>query len=381
MARTSVRPQTPNAARLERVRRAFKPNKIDALLVTYPPDIRHLTGFVGEDSALLVEPDRLTIVTDGRFQEQVAIEAPGIPAVIRKDSMSKALGELIGPTRSNRLGIDSSRMSVASLDELTEQLASRKERQTRPVEFVKLPGFMTKQRSVKDATEVAAIRHAIDVAQQAMLALLPQIRVGMTESHAAGLLLLEMRQRGASDASFEPIVATGAHSSLPHYRAAMTPIAADAPLLIDWGALVGGYCSDLTRTFFIGKVSKRLEYAYEVVLDAQLTAISKLKPGMTCHDADATARDVIEKARLGKRFTHSLGHGIGRDIHELPRIARKQNKAELEVGMVVTVEPGVYVPGLGGIRIEDDVLITRKGCEVLSSMEKSLAYAKRSIMK
>jgi Xaa-Pro aminopeptidase len=379
MARPSVRPKSPHAARLDRVRRAFKTNKVDALLVNYPPDIRHLTGFIGEDAALLIERERLTLVTDGRFQEQVAIEAPGVPAIIRKDAMSKALAALIGPSRITRLGFDSGRMTVSALDELQTTLGNRRDRKASPVEYVKLPGFMGRQRAVKDATEVQTIRHAIDVAQQSMLALLPQIKVGMTESHAAGLLLLEMRQRGASDASFEPIVASGPHSSLPHYRAAMTPIAANAPLLIDWGALVDGYCSDLTRTFFIGKVSTRLEYAYEVVLDAQMTAIRKLKPGMTCHDADATARKVIEKARLGKRFSHSLGHGIGRDIHEMPRLAKKQNKAELEVGMVVTVEPGVYLPGLGGIRIEDDVLITRKGCEVLSSIEKSLSYAKRTI--
>jgi Xaa-Pro aminopeptidase len=379
MARPSVRPRSQHTARLDRVRKALRLGKIDALLVTYAPDIRHLTGFIGEDAAMLVQRDRVTIVTDSRFQEQVAIEAPGVPAVIRKDSMGKALAALIGPSGIGRLGFDSSRMTVSALDDLQALIAGRRDRGKSPMEYVKLPGFMNKQRSVKDATEVQAIRHAIDVAQESMVALLPKIKVGMTEAHAAGLLLLEMRMRGASDASFEPIVASGAHSSLPHYRAALTPIAAHAPLLIDWGALVDGYCSDLTRTFFIGTVSSRLEYAYEVVLDAQMTAIRKLKPGMTCHDADAAARKVIEKARLGKRFSHSLGHGIGRDIHELPRLARKQNKAELEVGMVVTVEPGVYLPGVGGIRIEDDVLITRTGCEVLSSMDKSLSYARRTI--
>jgi Xaa-Pro aminopeptidase len=211
----------------------------------------------------------------------------------------------------------------------------------------------------------------VGVAEEAFEAIRAEIKVGLSENHLAGLLVFELRSRGASDSSFPVIVAAGTNSSLPHYRPGETLIQRDAPLLFDWGALYKGYCSDLTRTLMIGRVSAKMKKIYSVVLEAQQAAIDFLRPGVTTSEADRVARDVIEKAGFGKQFGHGLGHGIGRDIHELPTMRKVGGEEELRPGMIVTVEPGIYLPGEGGVRIEDDVLITHSGHEVLSTLDRS----------
>ena len=198
------------------------------------------------------------------------------------------------------------------------------------------------------------------------------IKVGERESYLAGLLVFELRSRGASGDSFPTIVATGANSSLPHYRPQDVPVQRDQPLLIDWGAVHKGYCSDLTRTLLVGRCSPRIKKVYGVVYEAQQAAIKFLRPGVTTTQADRVAREVIEDAGFGKEFGHGLGHGIGREIHELPSMRKNGGDEELRPGMIVTVEPGIYLPGEGGVRIEDDVLITHSGCEVLSTLDKTI---------
>ena len=230
---------------------------------------------------------------------------------------------------------------------------------------------MTNIRKVKDDQEIDLIRKSVAIAEEAFEAIRDEIKVGETENHLAGLLLMEMRSRGASTSSFEPIIAAGPNSSLPHYHPADVLVKRDQPLLFDWGALYKGYCSDLTRTLMIGRVSAKMKEIYKVVLDAQLAAIAFLRPGVTTRQTDQVARDVIDKAGYGKEFGHGLGHGIGREIHELPTLRKTGGEEELRPGMVVTVEPGIYIPGEGGVRIEDDILITHSGCEVLSSLDKS----------
>jgi Xaa-Pro aminopeptidase len=230
---------------------------------------------------------------------------------------------------------------------------------------------MTNIRKVKDDQELDLIRKSAAIAEEAFEAIRDEIKVGETENHLAGLLIMEMRSRGASTSSFEPIVAAGANSSLPHYRPCDVLVKRDQPLLFDWGALHKGYCSDLTRTLMIGRVSPKMKEIYRVVLEAQLKAIDFLRPGVTTRQADQVARDVIDKAGFGKEFGHGLGHGIGREIHELPYMRKIGHEEELRPGMVVTVEPGIYLPGEGGVRIEDDVLITHSGCEVLTTLDKS----------
>ncbi|HEX4125550.1 MAG TPA: M24 family metallopeptidase, partial [Tepidisphaeraceae bacterium] len=199
----------------------------------------------------------------------------------------------------------------------------------------------------------------------------PEIEAGQSENYLAGLLIFELRSRGASGTSFPPIVAAAANSSLPHYRPSETLVQRDQPLLFDWGAMFNGYCSDLTRTLMIGRVSAKMKQIYQVVLEAQQSAIQFLRPGVTTKQADTVARDIITRAGYGEFFGHGLGHGIGREIHELPTMRRIGGEEELRPGMIVTVEPGIYLPGEGGVRIEDDVLITHSGCEVLSSLDRS----------
>ena len=230
---------------------------------------------------------------------------------------------------------------------------------------------MTNIRKVKDDQEIDLIRKSIAIAEEAYEAIRDEIKVGETENHLAGLLIMEMRSRGASTSSFEPIIAAGPNSSLPHYRPGDVIVKRDQPLLFDWGAIYKGYCSDLTRTMMIGRVPSKMKEIYKVVLDAQLAAIEFLRPGVTTRQADQIARDVIDKAGYGKEFGHGLGHGIGREIHELPSMRHDWRRGRIRPGMVVTVEPGIYLPGEGGVRIEDDMLITHSGCEVLTTLDKS----------
>jgi Xaa-Pro aminopeptidase len=244
-------------------------------------------------------------------------------------------------------------------------------RDARPLELVSLEDVMASIRKVKYDTEVDLIRKAVALAEEAFQAIRSEIKSGQTENYLAGLLVLELRSRGASDSSFPVIVASGANSSLPHYRPGEALVQRDQPVLIDWGATYKGYCSDLTRTMIVGRANSRIKQVYKVVFEAQQAAIKFLRPGVTTRQADQVARDVIERAGFAKEFGHGLGHGIGRDIHELPTMRKIGGEEELRPGMVVTVEPGIYLPGEGGVRIEDDVLITHSGCEVLSSLERT----------
>jgi Xaa-Pro aminopeptidase len=247
----------------------------------------------------------------------------------------------------------------------------KEHKEPKAAELVPLDNVMVKIRRVKDDHEIDLIRKSVGVAEEAYDAIRNAIEVGQTENYLAGQLVFELRSRGASNSSFPVIVAAGANSSLPHYRPGEALVQKDQPLLIDWGAMYKGYCSDLTRTLMIGRVSDRMRTIYKVVLEAQLAAISFLRPGVTTHQADKIARNVIDKAGFKDYFGHGLGHGIGREIHELPSMNKNAKEEELRPGMIVTVEPGIYLPGEGGVRIEDDVLITHSGCEVLSSLDKT----------
>jgi Xaa-Pro aminopeptidase len=354
-------------ARQTSVRRALGDLKLDGLLLTHPPDLAYLSEFTGDDSIGLVTADDFFLVTDFRYQEQVRIEAPWLKVNIREGKMSEALAKTVKDSGVDRLGFEANFTPFGTVGALDKQL---KENKT-PVELVPVEDVMVNIRKVKDDVEIDIIRQAVEVAEEAYLAVREQIKPGLTENYIAGLMGFEMRCRGASDSSFPVIVAAGAGSSLPHYRPGEIVVKKDQPLLIDWGARFKGYCSDLTRTLMLGQVSPKLKKAYNITLEAQMAAIEFLRPGVTTRQADQVARDVIIKAGHGDHFGHGLGHGIGRDIHELPTMRKTGGEEELKPGMVVTVEPGIYLPGEGGIRIEDDVLITHGGHEVLSSLDKS----------
>jgi Xaa-Pro aminopeptidase len=327
--------------RQKRVRDAMKALKLDALLLTHPPDLAYLTNFTGDDSIGVITEKDFVLVTDFRYQEQAEQEAGWLKLRIRDGKMSDALAKALF------VGFEANFTAfgqVHALDRAVKEIKG-----AGPIELVPLEDVMTNVRKVKDDHEIDLIRKSVGVAEEAFEAIRAEIKVGLSENHLAGLLIFELRSRGASDGSFPAI----------------------APLLFDWGALYKGYCSDLTRTLMIGRVSARMKKIYSVVLEAQQAAIAFLRPGVTTLQADRVARDVIEKAGFGKQFGHGLGHGIGRDIHELPSMRKNGGEEELRPGMIVTVEPGIYLPGEGGVRIEDDVLITHSGHEVLSTLDRS----------
>ena len=351
------------------VRDAMKELKLDALLLTHPPDLAYLTNFTGDDSVGLVTEKEFYLVTDFRYREQADLEAGWLKINMREGKMADALAKTIADAKVQRIGFEANFTTFGQVD--AADRAIREAANGKKVELVPLEDVMVNIRKVKDDHEIDLVRKSVALAEEAFQAIKDEIKVGQSESYLAGLLIFELRSRGASDASFPPIVAAAANSSLPHYRPGDALVQKDQSLLFDWGALYKGYCSDMTRTFIVGRAGPRIKQIYRVVYEAQMSAIKFLRPGVTTMQADRVARDVIEKAGFKDFFGHGLGHGIGRDIHELPTMRHTGGEEELRPGMIVTVEPGIYLPGEGGVRIEDDVLITHSGCEVLSSMEKT----------
>jgi Xaa-Pro aminopeptidase len=357
-------------ARHKAVHGALDALKLDALLLTHPGDLAWLTNFTGDDSIGVITRKDVHLVTDFRYVEQARLEAGWLKLTKREGKMADALAGALLPLKAARIGFEANFMTFGQVAALKKALKEQSKGKPVP-ELVPIEDVLVNLRKVKDDQEVPLIRQSVDVAQEAFNAVRDMIMPGETESHLAGLLILELRSRGASDVSFPPSVAAGAASALPHYRPGDVELKNNAPVLFDWGAVVGGYCSDLTRTFMLGRVPAKLKTIYNVVLEAQLAAIAFMRPGVLTTQCDRVARDVIEKAGFGEYFGHSLGHGIGRNIHEMPTMRKTGGEEELRPGMVVTVEPGIYLPGIGGVRIEDDVLITHSGCEVLSNLPKS----------
>jgi Xaa-Pro aminopeptidase len=341
---------------------------LDGLLLTTTPDLTYLTDFTGDDSVGILTAKDITIVTDFRYREQAQKEAGWVKLIVREGKMSDAVAEALRNAKLKRVGFEAGGATFGEIHAIDKAIEKDKQK---AIELVPLENVMVGIRKVKDDHEIALIRKSVEIAEEAYTALLDQIKPGLTENYLAGQLILELRSRGASDSSFPVIIAAGANSSLPHYRPGDAVVKRDSPLLIDWGAIYRGYCSDLTRTLMIGRVSARMKKIYGAVLEAQLAAINFLRPGVTTRQADRVARDIIDKAGFGEQFGHGLGHGIGLQIHELPALRKIGEEDELRPGMIVTVEPGIYLPGEGGVRIEDDVLITHSGCEVLSSLDKT----------
>ena len=359
--------------RQKNVRDAIKELKLDGILLTHPPDLAYLSNFTGDDSVGLITEKDFYLVTDFRYQEQAGQEAGWLKTSVRDGKMADQLAKVIAEAKVHRLGFEANFTTFGQVDAIDRTIkeAKKESKDSKPVELVPLEDVLVNIRKVKDDNETDLIRKSVGIAEEAFDSIRSELKVGQTENYLAGLMGFELRSRGASNSSFPVIVAAGANSSLPHYRPAETLVQADQPLLIDWGAIYKGYCSDLTRTMLLGRVSSRIKEIYKVVLDAQEAAIKFLRPGVTTLQADRVARDVIERAGFGKDFGHGLGHGIGREIHELPTMRKTGGEEELRPGMIVTVEPGIYLPGEGGVRIEDDVLITHSGNEVLSSLDRS----------
>jgi Xaa-Pro aminopeptidase len=354
------------------VRDAMKDLKLDAVLLTHDADVSYLTNFTGEDSVGLITDKDFYLVTDFRYQEQANQEAGWLRISVRNGNMAATLAKAVTDSKAKRVGFGANYATVGQVDALERALKDLREKEgAGPVELVGLQDVLSNIRKVKDDNEIDLVRKSVALAEEAFEAVRGEIKAGLTENYLAGLMEFELRSRGATSSSFPVIVAAGANSALPHHRPGESLVQRDQPLLLDWGALFKGYCSDLTRTLLIGRVSTKIKQVYKAVYEAQQAAIRFLRPGVTTMQADRVARDVVEKAGYGKEFGHGLGHGIGREIHELPTMRKTGGEEELRPGMIVTVEPGIYVPGEGGVRIEDDVLITHSGCEMLSSLEKT----------
>jgi Xaa-Pro aminopeptidase len=387
--------------RQQSLRAALAQLGLDGMLLTTPADLSYLTDFTGDDSIGLLTRDGgskptgggvsgaaagngggFWFVTDFRYKQQAKDEVGWADLHVREADMADALAKVLRRSKAVRVGFEANGATVGQIRAIERalEIANKKAagdkgdargEASAKVELVPVEDVLMTLRKVKDDHEVALIRKAVAVAEEAYNAFRSEVKVGQTEAYLAALLGFEMRCRGASGTSFETIVASGGHSALPHYRPQEKPVMKDAVLLIDWGAVVGGYCSDLTRTLAVGNIAPKLKDAFRVVHEAQKAAVAVLRPGVMTMTADRAARDVIEAAGFGDFFGHGLGHGIGRQIHELPSLRNTGGDEELRPGMVVTVEPGIYIPGVGGVRIEDDVLITHSGCEVLSGLDRS----------
>ena len=354
--------------RWQAARAELKKLKGDALLVTYFPDVSWLTGFEGDDSWALLTPDQVWLISDFRYAEQIARECPWVHAVMRKKRLSEELIKICKKCKIRTLAVQEESVS------LRQQAAIKEFTVPAGIRLKAVLEILVKLRNIKDSHEIALIEQAVTIAEHSFEALKAHLKAGQTENEIAGLLVYEMRRRGASNASFDPIVAAGANGSLPHYRPGAVKMQNNSALLVDWGALYNGYRSDLTRMIFMGDPPRKIREIYQVVLAAQQAAIAAIKPDVPGKKIDKIARDIITKAGYGKSFGHSLGHGVGRDIHEQVSLSQRGDVI-LKPGMIVTAEPGIYLPGIGGVRIEDDILVTQTGCRVLSSLPKTLNSA------
>lgn len=351
--------------RLAALREALGRADLDALLVTAPPNIRYLTGFSGSNALLLVSALESVLFTDFRYETQVADEVTDAATVrIEATSLWHGLWPTIaGLAGVERIGFESAHLLHRDFARLLEQGGRW---QWRPV--VDLVEVL---RAVKDAGEVAAIERAIRMAEQALERTLPRLVPGMTETAAAGVLEQELRAAGSEAYPFPSIIASGPRSALPHARAGSRTLERGDFVLLDFGAVADGYCSDITRTVVLGAASDEQRLVYEIVREANARASGGIRVGMQGMAADALARDYIDACGFAAAFGHSLGHGIGLEVHEAPRLARTVD-SPLAAGMVVTIEPGIYRPGWGGVRIEDDVLLTDGGVKVLSTFPRHL---------
>jgi Xaa-Pro aminopeptidase len=351
--------------RRNKLRKLLHKAQADALLVTKPVNVTYLTGFTGDDSYLLVKSKGETLVSDPRYTTQLEEESPGVKLEIYRPGQRilPTVASLVEHAKIKRLGIEANSATVAMERNLAKALPQ--------VELVPTDGLVEQLREVKDVGEIEQTRVACRLAQRAFDAARALMTPEMTELDVAAELEYQARRFGAKALSFPAIVGVGSRAALPHANPSRRRLKESDFVLIDWGVNAGLYMSDLTRIVVTGRISPKLRKVYGVVLKAQLAAIDAIRPGVTCEQVDRVARSIISKAGFGRAFGHGLGHGTGLEIHEAPRLAVGQ-KTKLRPGMIVTVEPGIYLPDWGGVRIEDDVLVTRSGHEVLTDVPKQL---------
>jgi Xaa-Pro aminopeptidase len=338
--------------------------RVDYFLITHLPNVRYLCGFTGSAGALLVGGGEPVFFTDGRYTEQAHVEVIGARVLIEKKPPSLAAAEWLKRKRAGKLGFEGDHLTVAAEARLRGLLPKRWRLQL-------TSGVVERQRMIKDIREIHLLRKAVNLGSSLFMPMLKTIRPGIPETTVAAKLEYAARQAGAAGMAFDTIVAAGARSALPHGRASANLIPRHGFVVLDFGVILAGYCSDMTRTVAVRRPSAKERVWYDAVLEAQLAGIAEVRPGVTAGEVDGATRNVLKRRKLAKYFTHSTGHGVGLEIHESPRLAAGETTV-LEPGMVLTIEPGVYIPGQGGMRIEDMILVTKTGCEVLTPTTKEL---------
>jgi Xaa-Pro aminopeptidase len=353
-------------ARQRRLQVALAEHRLDALLVTHLPNIHYICGFTGSAGALWITPSRCIFFSDSRYTEQARAEVKGAKVSILRKSLLPAIGEWIARqhrgTKLTIIGVEGEHLSLAASRRLSRLVSGK-------CRLRDAPPLIEQARLTKDADEIAAIRHAVDLGASLFEPALAVLRPGVVELEVAAAIESAARKGGAEAMSFETIVAAGPRSALPHGRASQALVPRGGFVVCDFGVILQGYCSDRTRTVWVGPATDEARQVYDAVLEAQAAAIAAIRPGVSVGDVDRAARNILKKKGLGKYFTHSTGHGVGLEVHEAPRVAHGQSEL-LQVGTVITIEPGVYLSGQWGVRIEDMVLVTEKGCEVLAPANK-----------
>jgi Xaa-Pro aminopeptidase len=352
--------------RQTKLREHLATTRFAALLISHLPNIRYLCGFTGSAGLLLVEEAGSVLFTDVRYDTQAHAEVKAAKVVIARKAILAAVGEFLGRKKKRgrgwAIGIEAEHFTVAEKKRLAKLLSAG-------IALKDAPSVVDRARMIKDEGELQRIRAAVLLGANLFERAVEVIRPGVREVEVAAEMELAARRGGAEEMSFPTIIASGARSALPHGRASGAPIQARTFVVCDFGVILSGYCSDQTRTVWVGKAAEDAHRAYEAVREAQEAAVDAVRPGIAVEEVDAAARKVLRKAGLGRYFTHSTGHGVGLEIHESPRVANGQREI-LQPGMVITIEPGVYFPGKWGVRIEDMVAVTAGGCEVLTPTSK-----------
>jgi Xaa-Pro aminopeptidase len=352
-------------ARLGRLRLSFSGTCTDVFLVSHAPNVRYLCGFTGSAGLLIVDSSTATLFTDSRYTFQAHEEVVNVRVKICKHGLLRGVSEALHARKGRcRVAYSAAQLSVAQKKALDEAAGAS-------VKWVNDRNAVEKLRAVKDENEIALMRQSAELISKVFDQTLSRIRTGVTELAIAGEIEHEIKRQGGSGASFETIVASGPRSAWAHARPTSKPLKKSELVVLDQGAILRGYCSDMTRTVHLGKASRKVRGLYGAVQEAQEAGKEAIRPGVTAGEVDREVRNALKRAKLDRYFTHSTGHGLGLEVHEMPRLA-KGDQTILQEGMVLTVEPGVYLEGFGGIRIEDDVLVTSTGATRLTTTRRDL---------
>lgn len=365
------------AQRHARIRESLETLSLDALIVTPSTNIRYLSNHAGTAGILVITRDALHLLVDFRYHEAVrelqasASACPGLRMWEVPASYEEALVGCLAEIGVTTVGFEAAHVTVARYEWWRETVAGR----GLDITLRSTERLVEQARMIKDASEIAILRDAAARLERVLPPVLAEVRPGVTERTIAAAIEASMREAGYERMAFDTIVASGPHSAMPHYRAGTRTLAAGDLLVLDFGGVLDGYCCDLTRTVSIGPPSREARRVYDAVRDAHAAAIAAVKPGVDTSAVDAAARDLLRERGLGEAFGHGTGHGLGLDVHEEPRIGKPRADVPplaLAAGMVFTIEPGAYLPGFGGVRIEDDVLVTESGCDLLTSFSREL---------